>query len=169
MIRRSAPQDYKRLLALYEGARTFMKAHGNPTQWGDFSPTKARILEDIACGGYVAEEDGVVYGAFFLMPGPDPTYLRIEEGEWLNDEPYYVIHRICSDGKPGRGVLKQAVSFALTMTANIRIDTHQDNRVMREALTKLGFRYCGIISLPNGTTRRAYQYCADSAGKGGHA
>jgi hypothetical protein len=33
------------------------------------------------------------------MIGKDPTYAVIENGNWLNDEPYGVIHRIASNGR----------------------------------------------------------------------
>lgn len=158
MIRRERPEDYETLLDLYGRARAFMKETGNPTQWGDFHPTNEMILQDIREGGYVTEEDGVITGAFLMLPGPDDSYREIFEGAWQNDEPYYVIHRVCSDGKPHRKVVEQAVRFALHFTDNIRIDTHEDNRIMQHTLEKLGFRYCGVIYVYNGTARRAYQY-----------
>jgi RimJ/RimL family protein N-acetyltransferase len=37
------------------------------------------------------------------------------------------------------------------------VDTHQDNVVMQRILEKLGFTYCGIIFVANGTPRLAYQ------------
>ena len=35
--------------------------------------------------------------------------------------------------------------FALAQYDSIRIDTHRDNSVMRNALLREGYRYCGII------------------------
>ena len=42
----------------------------------------------------------------------------------------------------------------------IRIDTHEDNYVMQNALAKQGFRRCGIIYVEDGTTRIAYDRLA---------
>ena len=56
-----------------------------------------------------------------------------------------------------KGVLKAAVEFAKLQVSNIRIDTHEDNIVMQTALSKLGFKRCGIIYLENGDPRIAYQ------------
>ena len=33
-IRKSAEQDLGRIMEIYESARQFMAAHGNPDQWG---------------------------------------------------------------------------------------------------------------------------------------
>lgn len=85
----------------------------------------------------------------------EETYKEIQ-GAWLNDEPYAVIHRIASLGK-GRNLLKDAIDFAFAKIDNIRIDTHEDNNIMRSLLNKLGFVYTGIIHLKNGDERRAYQ------------
>ena len=38
----------------------------------------------------------------------------------------------------------------------LRIDTHEDNHVMQQAVQKLGFRKCGIIHIADGTPRIAY-------------
>ncbi len=85
----------------------------------------------------------------------EETYKEIL-GAWLNDEPYAVIHRIASLGK-GKNLLKAAIDFAFNKTNNIRIDTHEDNNIMRSLLKKLGFLYTGIIHLKDGDDRRAYQ------------
>jgi hypothetical protein len=41
--------------------------------------------------------------------------------------------------------------------ASLRIDTHQGNIVMRRMLEKQGFTYCGVIHLPSGAPRVAYE------------
>ena len=85
----------------------------------------------------------------------EDTY-KVIQGAWINDEPYAVIHRIASFGK-GKNLLEEAIDFAFEKTNNIRIDTHEDNNIMRTLLKKLGFIYTGIIHLKNGDERRAYQ------------
>ena len=94
-----------------------------------------------------------------LIPGPDPTYATIE-GEWPNDEPYYVIHRIAA-AAPARGVAKEMLDWAFEFIAGagcgtIRIDTHWDNRIMKHVLDKYGFTSCGVIYLADGAPRDAY-------------
>jgi len=145
------------LLEIAEEARQTMRDCGNLRQWTDGYPS-AEVLEgDIDRGvSYVVEREGTVVATFALVPGPDVTYRMIYEGEWLNDDPYFVIHRIAAR-RGARGVLKEAMDFGFGMTENIRIDTHRDNCIMRHLLGKLGFAYCGIIFLLNGDERLAYQ------------
>ena len=50
--------------------------------------------------------------------------------------------------------------FALAQYDSIRIDTHRDNSVMRNALLREGYRYCGIIHCWNGSERLAYRLIA---------
>lgn len=92
-----------------------------------------------------------------LHAGIDPTYNTIYEGQWLNDAPYATIHRIASNGEV-KGIFRLALQFALNRYDNIRIDTHHDNIVMRNAIMQNGFSYCGIIHCWNGDERMAYQY-----------
>ncbi len=157
-IRPARASDLEAMLAVYASARAFMARTGNPRQWADGHPRRELLEEDIAQGrSYVMEgEDGAVHAAFFYAPGPDPTYNLIEEGAWLDDEPYGVIHRIAGDGQL-KGVLAAAVAFCRERSPHLRIDTHHDNVVMQRALEKCGFRRCGIIYLENGDPRIAYQ------------
>ena len=38
----------------------------------------------------------------------------------------------------------------------IRIDTHKDNCIMKQIMTKYGFRMCGVIYLEDSAPRDAY-------------
>ena len=156
-IRASRPEDLPEIERVYAAAREFMKKTGNPRQWGDKSPEKALILSDFENStGYVVENEGKIAGVFAFIPGIDPTYGYIEGGAWLNDGPYGTIHRIASDGSV-HGILEEALSFCEKRAENIRIDTHEDNKVMQHLLSKHGFTRCGIIYLLNGEPRIAYQ------------
>ncbi len=132
-----------------------MRRSGNPNQWKDNKPDMAEVIRDIGDGhSYVIVEDRTVIAVFSALPSPDPTYSYIE-GSWLNDRPYYVIHKIAKRGNV-KGILAKAVSFCLTKTSDVRIDTHADNKPMQQALAKLGFSYRGVIYLANGEARNAY-------------
>ena len=133
-----------------------MRADGNLHQWSDKYPDEETLINDIARNElYIAYDDEGIYGVFMLSYSGEETYEEIQ-GAWLNDEPYAVIHRIASFGK-GKNLLEEAIDFAFEKTNNIRIDTHEDNNIMRTLLKKLGFIYTGIIHLKNGDERRAYQ------------
>ena len=159
MIRNAAKDDLSRILAIFASARGFMHSHGNPTQWTDGYPDERAVLSDIALGAaHVLYDSEGIYGAFSLFTQPDPCYARIYGGAWPNDAPYVTIHRIASDGTH-RGVVQEAVSYALSVCPHVRVDTHKNNLPMQNALQRAGFRYCGVIMLnkPNDPERMAYQ------------
>ena len=145
-IRPSEMRDLPVILRIYEEARAFMAAHGNPRQWGDSWPPEEVILQDIEEGtGFVCCEDGAVQGVFHFRFGKDdPTYQKIYEGAWKYDEPYGVIHRIAS-ARGAKGAGSAALAWAFERCRYMRIDTHEDNRVMQNFLRKNGFTYSGII------------------------
>lgn len=156
-IRNADREDLCILLSLYENARKFMKEHGNPNQWGDSYPPEALVKTDIQNGNcYICEEQGEIAAVFFYRFGEDPAYSRIDYGKWLNENPYGVVHRITSSGTV-RGAASFCLDWALCQCKNLKIDTHRDNLVMQNLLSKNGFTFCGIIYLEDGSERLAYQ------------
>lgn len=157
IVRASNIADIDKLMAIYAYARQFMKRTGNPNQWHDDYPSKELICNEIASNhSFVVEDDeGDIVGTFCFIIGEDPTYANIFEGNWPNDKPYGVIHRIGSNGKQ-KGVAKVCFDWCFTQVNDVRIDTHRDNKVMRYVITKAGFKYCGIIYLASGAERLAY-------------
>ena len=156
-IRKTKPGELELLTKMYEQARMFMVKNGNPTQWGNTYPGSSGIAADIASGwSYICEHENRVIAAFYYKKGPDATYLRIYNGQWLNDRPYGVVHRIISDGSV-KGAASFCLGWALSQCGNLKIDTHRDNKIMQHLLEKNGFKYCGIINTDDGTERMAYQ------------
>lgn len=155
-IRKSEIEDLARIEEIYAHARRQMKINGNPHQWKDSEPSIDKIINDINNKNhYIIMENGRICGVFSLIFGEDPTY-KIIEGKWLNDLPYVTIHRIASDNIV-KGILEAAVSYGFEHCNTVRVDTHEDNSIMRHLLKRLGFTYCGIIHLLNGEPRLAYQ------------
>lgn len=158
IVRLSTENDVPLIMLLLEYGRQKMRASGNMEQWTDGNPKQSLVENDIANGNsYIMEEDGEPVATFAFIEGPDVTYARIYEGEWKDVEsPYFVIHRMAS--KHGvRGVFNDVLDFCFSRTDNIRLDTHRQNVIMRTALKKYGFEYCGIIYLLDGAERLAYQ------------
>ena len=114
---------------------------GNPAQWGHFYPDAELIKSDICQNvcRVIYDKDGI-HGVFALFKGAEPAYKHIENGNWLNEEPYLTIHRL-------------ARSFNGS-------DTHADNQIMQKLMEKNGFMKCGIIYVKNGTPRIAYHWTA---------
>ena len=146
IIRHSIESDVPRIMEIYAFSRAFMAAHGNPNQWGPTNwPPEPLLRKDIAEGNsYVCEAEGRVVGVFFYAVMDDPTYRTIEDGAWLDDSPYGVVHRIAADGSV-RGVGAYCINWAFDQCGHMRIDTHNDNTVMQRLLEKLGFARRGTI------------------------
>lgn len=160
-IRKTKKDDLEKVMKIYEDARDFMKENGNPNQWGNTYPEKELIMKDISEGkSYVCVDDGEIVGVFYFNIGTDPTYLKIYQGNWLNDRPYGVIHRIAS-ARRNRGVAAFCLEWCFKRCPNIRIDTHRDNIIMQNFLKKHGFERCGIIKIEDGSERLAYQKSID--------
>lgn len=156
-IRNTRPEDLPEIQRVYACAREFMRRTGNPNQWGDNKPLESLLVKHIReQNHYCVEADGRICGAFAFISGEDPTYGRIDDGAWLNDLPYCTIHCVASDGR-AKGVLGAILEYCNDKCANLRIDTHNDNKVMQHCVTKYGFTRCGIIYLEDGDPRIAYQ------------
>ena len=157
-IRLATKDDLPCIMKLIACGRQKMRAIGNVDQWTDGNPRKETILQDIVDeNSYLVEDDGVPVATFAFMEGPEPTYEHIYQGEWIDSlSEYYVIHRIASAPNTC-GILKFVLDYCSRRTTNICIDTHRQNVIMRYALPKYGFRYCGIIYLMDGAERLAYQ------------
>lgn len=167
-------------MEIFHKARQIMRASGNLNQWNDSYPSQDIILNDIDNGYCVllcecSETDGkeTVIATMSFIPGPDPTYSYIEKGpwdttqsptngSWIDDRPYYVIHRIAV-AEPGHNAAKALLDWGFTYIKendaahSIRIDTHRDNVIMYHILRKYGFDLCGVIYLASGAPRDAYQ------------
>lgn len=155
----ATPDHLGAIMPIIDEARAIMRETGNLTQWINGYPSADAILQDIRAGhGFVCCTDGNIAGYFCFIKGkyPEPTYRIIEDGNWLNDQPYGVIHRLAS-GRTAKGVARCAFDFAFSRIDNVRVDTHRDNVPMKRFLEKDGFVYCGVIYVGDGTPRDAYQ------------
>jgi len=163
-IRKSELKDIPDMLEIFAAAVQTMRNNGNLEQWINYPPD-GLLEKDIRAGkSYVLEANGKIAGTFFFALEEDPTYLVIDDGAWLNDAPYGVIHRIASNGTE-RGVLKAAIDYCAQFSTNLRIDTHRDNTIMQHLLEKYGFQKCGIIYVQDAVSdhspRLAYHRVAE--------
>lgn len=163
-IRKARFEDLDRIMEIYAHARRFMAEHGNPRQWGATQwPPRELIQEDIRGGkSYVCLLDGRIIAVFYYDLGPDDTYFAIYDGCWKDDTPYGVVHRIASDGSV-KGAGSFCVNWAFEQCGHLRMDTHGDNTVMKNLLTKLDFELCGVIYVKeDNDPRYAYEKCGQT-------
>lgn len=156
MIRLASSTDLPVLEQVYDVARAFMRANGNQDQWSDGHPNANDLSVDISNHRlYVVERNGEIEGSFVFYIGLDPTYAIIQDGAWLNNEPYGVLHKVASRQRM-TGVTSEILDYAKGQISNIRMDTHKDNIPMQHFMKKKGFQHVGTIFLANGDPRLAF-------------
>lgn len=163
-VREATMQDLPRCMEIYRVAQRFMVKAGNPNQWESGFPPEAQIAEDIAGHHLMVWTDGddVPQGAFAYLPGPEPDYAKIYEGEWQDNGTYDVVHRFAT-AKQGLGIgsamMRWALDEAKAEGMAVRIDTHRDNIPMQGLIRSCGFVYCGIVHIRrNGEERLAFTH-----------
>lgn len=156
-IEKALLTDIPALEGIYENARNYMRQNGNMHQWTGGYPQREVIENDIKNQNlYKVIDNGEIVAVFCYFEGVDPTYNKIYGGEWLNQNPYGVIHRIAVSSHR-KGLASFCFEYCLDRCQNLKIDTHRDNLPMRNSLIKNGFKKCGIIYLLSGDERIAYQ------------
>lgn len=154
-VKKATVSQLSEIESVYERARSYMRDTGNMVQWAGGYPPREVILSDMEKGNLFVIMSDSVEAVFAFINGDDPTYGYIE-GEWLNTLPYCAVHRVASAGKT-KGMLSAIMDYCFTQCSNIKIDTHEDNKVMQHQLEKYGFKSCGTIYLESGDPRIAYQ------------
>lgn len=160
---KATPQDMPEIMAIINDAKEMLKEKGID-QWQKGYPNEAVMLQDITNEDlYFAQIDEKSVAILALIFEADPNYSHIEEGNWLTDLPYSVIHRVAV-GKEnlGKGIMGRIIAYAEELTLekalqSMRIDTHPENKSMQRALTKAGYQYCGHVFMSNGDLRYAYE------------
>lgn len=156
-IRKANAEDFDKINAIFENAREYMRLNGNAEQWKNGYPYPDVITDDINAGiCYVCADGDNINGVFTLFDGPEPCYANIYNGNWINEKPYGVIHRIAVNNNR-KGVASVCIAYCESKYENLRIDTHRDNIPMRSFLKKHGFLQCGTVIIENGEERIAFQ------------
>lgn len=161
-IREATYNDIPELMRIFESARAYMRKNGNMIQWVNGYPSETLIKSEIDnkhC--YICIERNKAVATFCFIIGNDPTYNYIEEGNWLNEQKYAVVHRLASDGTVSN-ITYKCLDWCFERSNNIKIDTHQVNNKMQEILLNYGFQKCGIIYVADGTPRVAFQNCIEA-------
>lgn len=170
VFRRTRTADVDRVMAIFAQAQRFFKANGID-QWQNGYPNRQTIEADIRRRyGYVLEYGHRIVATAAVSFDGEPTYQRIEDGNWSTNEPYAVVHRMAVDvTEKGIGrasvIMRNVEAMCRKRGINtIRIDTHRDNRPMQRLLAKNHFRRCGLIFLADGSERIAFDKQLEDAG-----
>jgi len=150
------------VLEIIEQAKRRMKAK-NLDQWQTGYPNEETLMADHAHQqGHVFLKNGKVVAYAAIVFDPDPFYKKID-GKWLSSGKTYVtVHRIAvHDDWLRHGFAEHILQYAERMAARkgvrwFRIDTHHDNRAMRNLVREAGFTFCGVVQVRDGK-RMAYE------------
>jgi GNAT superfamily N-acetyltransferase len=162
-LRKTEKYEISAVMAIISDSIAGLKAAGID-QWQKGYPNAKSIEYDIEQGwSYVLVEGDEIIATLALCFHPDPNYEKIYEGQWINEEPYAVIHRIAVKmSRKGEGLaliaMKQCEDICRkNHVFNIKVDTHRKNQSMQRMLQKAGYQYCGIIYLIDGAERFGLQ------------
>lgn len=162
--RKATTADLPAIMAIINEAKSFLKAEGSP-QWQSGDPNEKIILQDIAKDySYVLILDGEIAATACLMMEDEPSYAKID-GAWKNtNDPVATIHRIAISQKY-RGQRLNDFFFSNLFTIayakgfkHIRIDTHAVNKRMQSVALRQGFKYRGLVQVPDPIDSNRYAY-----------
>ena len=157
--------DIPRIMQIIADAQSYLKSM-NIDQWQDGYPNEAQIELDIKNNDsyiIINEENKIIGTTVFTTKG-EPTYNEID-GNWLTpkNSTYGVIHRLAVKAEYRKsGVAKFILNecenrLKQMQIKSMRIDTHRENKGMQNLIKKLGYTYCGIITVRGGSERLAYE------------
>ncbi|MCK9470737.1 MAG: GNAT family N-acetyltransferase [Bacilli bacterium] len=155
MIRKAKIEEVQEINKVIDDAKALFKQKGS-TQWQDLDgyPNVKTLTEDIIKDTlYVKEMENKIVGVVAISKEIEKAYDKIYEGKWLNDEPYYVVHRLAVKKEYyGKGIARELMDFSDNVALNdgvfnIKVDTMENNTIMTNLLTKCGYVNCGVIYL----------------------
>lgn len=159
MIRLGKISDLHEIMVIIKEAQTRMKQAGM-TQWQNNYPNEEIIKKDISEQAlFVYESNNEIVGTMSVF-SHDNVYDSII-GNWMNDNPYKVIHRIAvSNSHINKHLTEEMINFVYKNfnVTDIRIDTHPKNTPMIKSLERQGFIYCGDVHVVTDSDSLRYAY-----------
>lgn len=159
-LKKATISDLDIAMNIINEAKEFLKSQ-NIDQWQTGYPNKQIILEDIKNErGYLLTSNNLAVAYACIDFDGEPAYTSLK-GKWNANTPYIVIHRMAISAKhKGCGLshifFNLIEQLCVQQNLNcIRVDTDEDNLIMRHILSKNDFKYCGTIIFDN-STKYAY-------------
>lgn len=162
-LRRAKAQEAALAMGLIDQAKAFLKSQGID-QWQKGYPDMACIQRDVEYGKeyFMADANGDIAAYMCIDFDGEPAYDDLK-GSWLTPEPdYVVVHRLAvASALRGRGLAAKAFALVQEMgmergVRSIRVDTDEDNIIMKRVLNTSGYTYCGTICFDN-SVKIAYE------------
>lgn len=152
--------DRESILEIYlEGAEA-LKTDGVDQWQGQYIPSFKDIDEHLGIDLYVLEYHRKIVSTVCLVEGIDEDYESIK-GKWNTSIPYISIHKVATSNKyKKQSFAKKMMSYienlAKRKRMDLRIDTHKDNKKMRNFIISCGYKYTGEVVLQGELERLAY-------------
>lgn len=159
-FRMANESDRESILEIYlEGAES-LKNDGVDQWQGQYVPSFKDIDEHLGIDLYVLEYHKRVVSTACLVEGIDEDYENID-GKWNTSIPYISIHKVATSNKyKKQSFAKKMMSYienlAKRKRMDLRIDTHKDNKKMRNFILSCGYKYTGEVILQGELERLAY-------------
>lgn len=162
-LRLAREDDKKIILEIYEDGSKKLKSLGLNQWQGQDKPNLDNFKELIDNKNiFVLEDHGKVVSTVIIYDF-DKDYENNLEGAWQSPKPYVALHRIGtleSEVKKGYGrkIIEMSESYARENSfKSVRIDTHRGNKIMRELLKSLNYKYVGLVYLSGKNERLAFE------------
>ena len=152
--------DRESILEIYIEGSNALKEDG-VDQWQDnYVPSFKDIDEHLGIDLYVLEYHKRVVSTACLVEGIDEYYENID-GKWNTSIPYISIHKVATSNKYkkqsfAKKMMSYIENFAKRKRMDLRIDTHKDNKKMRNFIISCGYKYTGEVVLQGELERLAY-------------
>lgn len=159
-FRMANESDRESILEIYlEGAEA-LKTDGVDQWQGQYVPSFKDIDEHLGIDLYVLEYHRKIVSTVCLVEGIDEDYENIK-GKWNTSIPYISIHKVATSNKyKKQSFAKKMMSYienlAKRKRMDLRIDTHKDNKKMRNFIISCGYKYTGEVILQGDLERLAY-------------
>lgn len=159
-FRMANESDRESILEIYlEGAES-LKNDGVDQWQGQYVPSFKDIDEHLGIDLYVLEYHRKIVSTVCLVEGIDEDYENIK-GKWNTSIPYISIHKVATSNKyKKQSFAKKMMSYienlAKRKRMDLRIDTHKDNKKMRNFIISCGYKYTGEVVLQGELERLAY-------------
>lgn len=159
-FRMANESDRESILEIYLEGSNSLKEDG-VDQWQDnYIPSFKDIDEHLGIDLYVLEYHKSVVSTVCLVEGIDEDYENIK-GKWNTSIPYISIHKVATSNEYkkqsfAKKMMRYVENFAKRKKMDLRIDTHKDNKKMRNFILSCSYKYAGEVVLQGELERLAY-------------
>ena len=159
-FRMANESDRESILNIYLEGANALKEDGVDQWQGHYVPSFKDVDEHLGVDLYVLEYHKRIVSTACLVEGIDEDYENIN-GKWNTSLPYISIHKVATSNEYkkqsfGRKMMSYIENFAKRKRMDLRIDTHKDNKKMRNFIISCGYKYTGEVILQGELERLGY-------------